>query len=224
MKKGFTLLELLIATSIFAIVMLLTTATFTWASSYNSKLGEYRKTSLASKKAIEMISKDIRTANGKGIITINGLSLEIGQLTLLECDNKSSNYCSNAIVHNDYVESENKKHALLILQKDRNKIIIYRTVKNGSNYDFYRFEKSFDPTSSINITETIVNTKIWQKINHNIGMEITFWGYSGNKTVLKQQPYIFIGIIAQSQNYNALKAPFRAKIELQTAVTSRDYN
>jgi prepilin-type N-terminal cleavage/methylation domain-containing protein len=63
-KKAFTLLEILIATAIFSTVMVLTTGIISQSSGSQTKLKANREASEESRHLADLISRDIRTAEG----------------------------------------------------------------------------------------------------------------------------------------------------------------
>lgn len=63
-SRGFTLLEVLVATSIFAMIMLITTGTIAQSSTYRSKLAAMRQVNEETRKLADQITRDVREANG----------------------------------------------------------------------------------------------------------------------------------------------------------------
>lgn len=70
-KKGFTLIEVLIATAIFAVVMIMTTAVVSQSVGFQSKIRAVRQSSQESRKLADLISRDIRSAKGSFKIAFN---------------------------------------------------------------------------------------------------------------------------------------------------------
>ncbi|OQB05260.1 MAG: hypothetical protein BWY19_01111 [bacterium ADurb.Bin212] len=235
MRKGFTLLELLIASSIFAIVMLITTATFTWASSYNNKLGEMRKTSLTARKIMEMLSQDIRMANGDIKLIRGGAPGSpwiSGEVVVLRCSAPSISSCvpNTSFQNNADVVFNQNNNALLIAQKDREKVVLYRLNNGSFSRSEVKYLSSYDlahtglplrggvPWSDAGATSNINST--------GTDVEVQFAGYTPKveSATRKQQPFVKIRLVAQSENYDDLAPAFRSRIELQTSVTTRFYN
>ena len=75
-RRGFTLLEILVAAAIFALVMVFATATIARSVSSRSKLRAMRLTSEASRNVTDMLTRDIRQANAEGTINDVGNSKE----------------------------------------------------------------------------------------------------------------------------------------------------
>jgi len=69
-QKGFTLIEILVATTIFALVMVITTGVVSRSSAFNSKLRVQRQIQEEILRIADMITRDIRSANASG--KING--------------------------------------------------------------------------------------------------------------------------------------------------------
>ncbi len=94
MKKAFSLIELLIASTIFALIMVVVTATFGLSSSYSGKLIQMRRVSQQSRETIDMLSRDIRQANGSidMVVKAGDTSVKVGEITLLNCTGDSSGF------------------------------------------------------------------------------------------------------------------------------------
>lgn len=67
-KSAFTLMELLIAASIFAGVMVIATGVLAQSSTFRGKIKATRETSEQAKQVADMITRDIRSANTEGTI------------------------------------------------------------------------------------------------------------------------------------------------------------
>lgn len=238
MRKGFTLLELLIASSIFAIVMLITTATFSWASSYNNKLSEMRKTSLTARKVMEMLSQDIRMANGDIKLFRGGAPGSpwiSGEVVLLRCSDLSVASCipNTSLQNNADIIFNQDNNALLITQKDRERVVLYMSRDDGVvsrsevEYDSRYDVDSPDPGLRLGVGLPWGAAGATSNIS-SIGTDVTiqFAGYTPKveNATRKQQPFVKIRLVAQSENYDDLASAFRSRIELQTSVTTRFYN
>lgn len=70
-KKGFTLLEILIASTIFAVVMILTTAIVSQGGSYFSKLRAQKAVSEDTRRLADLVARDFREARGAMKIAYN---------------------------------------------------------------------------------------------------------------------------------------------------------
>jgi prepilin-type N-terminal cleavage/methylation domain-containing protein len=157
-KKAFTLLEILIASSIFAITLIIAMSTISWASTYNNRLAEMRKVSLTGRKLIEMISDDIRRANGS--VTVKGLgdtfvsgelailcnsgvtdrfgelqhtyNLESYTLCTFKTNTIDTNIQKNSMypVHNNSTGTVATSNVLMVVNKSDGKVILYRGLED----------------------------------------------------------------------------------------------
>jgi prepilin-type N-terminal cleavage/methylation domain-containing protein len=65
-KKAFTLLEILIATTLFSVIMIMTTGIIGQSAGFRSKLQVMREASSASRKLADQITRDVREAHYSG--------------------------------------------------------------------------------------------------------------------------------------------------------------
>jgi len=233
MKKAFTLIEILIASTIFAVIMLIVTSTFSWASLYNVRISESRDTSLNARKISEMISKDLRMANGSISVKSSATkSDEVGEFSIYTCQNPNNCSLNEDIITtqdlDDLDKNDNYRNALLILQKDQQKAIFYREVKD----EFFLTRQEInlpETTSEININQEFKykSTDLSQVINSkNIDVIAKFAGYTptAKSDKRKAQPFVKMKLIFQTDNYDTQPPMYRSKMEINTSVTSRSYN
>ena len=64
-KKGFTLIEILVSTAMFAVLMVMTTSIIIQSVGYQSKLRAIRAASQESRRIADMLTRDIHSANRK---------------------------------------------------------------------------------------------------------------------------------------------------------------
>ncbi|MCX6806953.1 MAG: prepilin-type N-terminal cleavage/methylation domain-containing protein [Candidatus Berkelbacteria bacterium] len=82
MKKAFTLVEILVATFIFAITVFIAFSAFYSATSFQSKTTAVRETTQAARNLMETISRDIRLADSGGIATGCNIGVECSNLQI----------------------------------------------------------------------------------------------------------------------------------------------
>jgi len=147
-NRGFTLIEILIATAIFAMIMVITVSTFSWAAAYNGKLKEMRLTSRNGMKIAEDISSEIRLANGSPLGSKYGSDwyknyterdIRSGEIVLMNCTKISRRDCGlhsnlDAIKLSDSMKapvnvSDANANALLIFQRSKKRMVLYQSVK-----------------------------------------------------------------------------------------------
>ena len=144
-SKGFTLIEIVIATAMFAMIMVITASTFSWAVAYNGKLKQMRLTSINGMKVAEDVSSEIRLANGSPLNTsINGNwyqnsqngDFRLGEIVLMRCDNILMANLANCSLHSSpdieklsgsmkipvYLADANS-NALLIFQRSKKRMV-----------------------------------------------------------------------------------------------------
>lgn len=189
-RNAFTLLEILMASTIFAIALMITMSTISWASAYNNRLTEMRKVSLTGRKIMEMISDDVRKANGS--VTVSGLGdvFTTGELAILcnegttdrfgelqhtynlesyrLCAFKVSNLPSNAQMSSMYpihntTESSKYSNVLMIINENDNKVIFYRGLEDENNESEHFgdiIRYELPYATTIDLSEEDINTSI----------------------------------------------------------------
>lgn len=246
-SAAFTLIELLIASTIFAMIMVIVVGTFSWAAGYNSRLKETRKVAQNGRMIMSEISTQVRLANGKVKYrqSSSTSAVYIGEVVLLNCSSNSLSTCDlvgynepkRYKINPDIIEDpvSSVSNAVLILQKDQNKAIFYRTLQSGSglNFNFVKKEikildwsgvltlTDFGNLSAANaINDTSVTTKIYFG-GYGPASDIDFLDLSTNKI---QQPFVEFYLIGKSANYDSLRPTNRAKFEVKSLVETRYYN
>lgn len=236
-RRGFTLMEVLVASSIFAVVMVFVTGAVVASSNYQSKIRIINQTSEESRRLADMITRDVRSANYPIKIkarkgdnstippgppqSLLSPSTEISTdftfkngIALFSSTFISNNLSSNI---NDIVDMNNGANMLIISLKDKAKI--YQTSDNGLYYKEIEYQSAdhFVDTTNLSIANSD-NLISKEKLDVNV----RFGGYAPDDGVnAVGQPMIKFYISVGSQNegtYNYYKTAIRS------AVTSRSYN
>jgi len=221
-KQGFTLLEVLIATVIFATIMVMTTGVVGQSVGYQSKLKAVRETSNDSRKLSDMISNDIRLSNNTGKI---GADSYKNGLALLACDFGAGTCLPIA---NTQVINEYNSNTLLIFARNTDgtlRSIVYLSAKESDNSIIYR--KEFNSTV-LNNAE-IIGVKDNSNIIFGGGVDsdlndvtVNFGGYAPDSaSTVMQQSFIKFEIISETKDNTDPKT--FAVSRIQSAVTSRNY-
>ncbi len=225
-KKGFTLIEVLIAATIFAMIMVMVVGIFSWASSYNSKLREMRKMNQDGRKIVNMISDDIRQANGSVSIVLGFSTVSIGELAVLNCANLNSctvdsSYLSD-IDNNIDLESAPYNNGLLIINNKDDKAVFYLEYNNN----VIRSEKTIAELNLgfYEITPLPVDAEDYYINNNGVDVKLGFAGYTPLIDGREAQPCVKIKMLAETEDYDNVHKTFRANLNLETTVSSREYN
>lgn len=242
MKKGFTLFEILVASAIFAMVMVIATGVIAQMSSYNSKIKLSKSVSEETRKVADQISTDVRQAISYQTIcgTVNVFSEATCPANVTQnpigCTQKN-----NLIPSSDFVTaSSNPSNTLIITTKDYfiiyyshslNKAI-YRLVytKIIPNTATFRFpcgiainETSLLTTFQV-ITGNSTSYENYRLTGNDTEASVNFAGFTSGGSSALQQPYVQFYIVSKSKNYDTTTVPSqKAKAELRSMVTSRDY-
>lgn len=232
-KIGFTLIEILVAAAIFAMMMVIVVGTFSWAANYNSKLHEVRRVSQNGRAAGSDIETNIRLANGA--------PSNFGEIMLYYCSSPALTSCkvvgsAAPIRYKDPWDPSNlaptafQSNALLIFQKDQNKAIFYRTdLVSGSKVNFRLTKQEIDFTDwsgtfALN-TAFKGSTDVADGFNDaDVSVAVYFGGYGPDKTSRYEQPFVEFYLLSQTLDYDKSSVNLRSKFILKTSAESRDYN
>ncbi len=182
-NRGFTLIEILIATAIFAMIMVITVSTFSWAAAYNGKLKEMRLTSRNGMKIAEDISSEIRLANGSPLgakygsnlgsnwyKNYTGRDIRSGEIVLMNCTKLSRLNCElhsnlDADKLSDSMKapvnvSDANANTLLIFQRSKKRMVLYQSVKTDQ-VPYKTGATSADNLYNYALYKTVYNASEW---------------------------------------------------------------
>lgn len=249
-KKGFTLVELLVASTIFAIVMMLALATFAWAANYNTKLKQIRYVTGDGKRIISEISKDIRLANGSANF---GSSDNLGEVTLVKCDTVSATSKVNCvkmayniidIPADELGDTPDHQtcgtdpgdptanpcwNGIMLFNRDRNELIIYYSAKESSVSTNYLTKKRvlsvnpFVPTAA-NITGIPSSDFMTMNDENKTSVKVDFYGKLAEKNGRKFQPYLRVEVNSRTKNSVDIEAKSKFEFQFETLIETRDYS
>lgn len=235
-QRGFTLIEILVATAIFATVMIIVVATFSWAAGYNNRLKETRRVGQEVRSAMDDMTKNIRLANGSGKLILSSSTADIGEITLLNCSKTATSTCvlvgqNNPIRYKNDLTSADPSNdapvsnAILILQQNNKKAILYRQIPtSGVNYELSRAEQDVASwPASINLI-TINSQAVSLHPEDKMSMQLWSGGYGSTKASKNQQSYAEIYLIGKTFDYDKLQPNLRSRFHLRTMIETRDYN
>ena len=224
------MIEILISSAIFAVIMVMATAIFSMTSSYNSKIREIRTVTEDARSAASSISDDVRLANGEVNVTIgaNPAKLMKDIFLIRVTSSGEARFLAPEIVTSslpvENIYGSTNYYGLGVIQKNSNKVILYRPRFVNDNYQLYREEFAISESSwNTGLIVNAVPGAISKVNSDRTSIEVRFSGY-GVKVDKKLQPYIRFQILAQTENFNSLQPTNRFKLEIKSTVESRDYN
>lgn len=237
-KKAFTLIEILIATFIFAMVMVITTGVVAESVNYQSKLNAVRSTTDQTRKFVDLISESVREASGNFTINYSQSGTSMSKtysdgIGFFICGNGSS--CEQHIAYTQaIVESDPTQSYDTIVLVNKTKVEIYYYL--ASSNEIYYFEPSFTAlnSSSNALNQIVKNTSSGVLLvgdsgaNPPMKVALEAWGYSSdindsNYTIsghLTQQPFLGIKITAETGNPS--QPQDHAITTLRTIITARN--
>lgn len=253
-QKGFTLLEVLIATSIFAMVMIMTTGVIAQSTGYQTKTKAMSDTSEEAGRISDAIARDLKLADGW--FNVQNLSAQFNQFKNGVALTNSSGFVNYSTPMNYVTDSAklDTSHyladTLLISTKD--KIIIY-TTKTGSQNIVY--SRSFDKNASFfngsdgwwtsqtntlslkskgtqrNLFSTYIFNNSANIISTSTGdssldTQVAFGGYTASNAAaaVKAQSYIAYYVHSLTKDFATLPPTSRSETFLRSMVTVRNYS
>lgn len=236
--KAFTLLELLIAASIFAIIMLLIVGILARTSLYQSKISAMRSVSEETRRLADQITRDVRAANGLVTIKVNSTDTAPfptykNGIALFDCTSPTpptSPTCSRKDYSTPFSTSTGFFADPTII--NANTLVL---VSNGQ-YQIYRYYIRSGITSKIYYkTGAVVNPLtlggaggIVEGLSEVISNNETIINFAGfgpvDATTTVRQPYVEFYITSQTLGYAPANPGSGYKTELRSMVTGRSYN
>lgn len=231
-RKGFTLIEILIATTIFATVMIIAVATISSAVDYRTKLRELRRTSEDTQKIADIITKDVREAKGNSNgVNILGSSFTKGTVMLLcgysACNLKNDNPANTENANTLITFSENSYSVITSIDG----IAYYKretaALPNISTADnmitFWRGIVGYNPLGA-RIKNNIINqTGEIQDYETSITLN-GFAGSSDTDQSKYQQHFVRFLIHSETKDFASKLPGGRAKADIKSTITLRNYH
>lgn len=208
--KGFTLLEILIGTAIFATVMVITTGVVSNSAGFQTKLRTIREISNEGQQIADQISQSVRETNGD--FSLGNLTYQQG-IALYNCSSGSAVPIISTVLLTDAV----KPDTLVTFSKNKGKYQIY-----GFRDDKIVYEETNGFTNVCDEVTSMMSSVSGSVIsNSNYSYSLSFAGFAPDSTVTDQKAYLTFNILVSSKNYDALLPNERAKIEIKSSVVSR---
>lgn len=222
--NGFTLIEILIASTIFALVMIFATASISQTSNFQGKIRQSRLTSETSRKIASMITQDVREAKG-GSLKANGVRFPKG-VVLLNCV-QGTDMLTSCNLKNDTAVSIDFASPVvntLVLIKDNTYKVYYSGTHNGVRVIFYKaVDNGVTADINLNGISLFDSTNIISPTSTDTIIQLAGFGPSDASTI-KQQAFVKFEITSRTADYNNQPATARAEAVIRSMVTSRNYD
>ncbi len=226
--KGFTMLEVLIATSLFVVVLVITIGTVGFSAGFQNRISSQKRATDEIRRISDLITRDVRSATSEAKIVqgTDSISFKNGlvELNCIESCQIKNNIIPSAEVSGD--NYQNGANVLLIATADSYKV--YFSEGNSTKFPAIYFKEIKFSTLKNNAisTQEIMNirTNDYLISSSKLDTKIGFGGYCPNESVGSLlQPYAQYYIRSQSKNYVTSRVQDRAQATLRSSVTSRKY-
>lgn len=250
-RKAFTLLEILIATAIFATAMVLAGGVVAQTVRYQNKINYVRLVANENQRLSDLISNDIKLANTSGMVEAKlAMSYDTydykNGLALFNCGNecfpvhfrKDATIDDNPSTYSDSNINGYKANTLVIFYTNRDtnstdhKIYYFDSTDKkiylySNTGDTVQLSTAGNPGQNDLDNDTIVSSLKTSLISSaDTSDTINFGGFAPeDSSTYYFQPYILFDIYVETLDYSGTaEASVKAKTEIRTSVTGRSYN
>ncbi|OQA04137.1 MAG: hypothetical protein BWY68_00497 [bacterium ADurb.Bin400] len=244
-KKAFTLLEVLIAATIFATIMTMATGTVSQARSFQSRLARSREVSEDVRRIADLVTREVRETRGGMWLRVIDKDYYRG-MVLFNCD-LAANVCTttnNTRLYNgdpnpmggttgERLSSGFVNGLLLydtdsyrvffldapnaqVYYKEQNSVLQVNTVNSSDR--FANFIRGITSDSDNRISRTGESGSIVQYDTY-----IRFTGFTPSGRDFDKQPFVHFTLEARVRNNSLLTDADKASAIIRTMVTSRNY-
>lgn len=219
------MLEVLIATSLFVIVMVFTLGTVGQNVSFQSKLRTEKEVSVESRKFVDLISRDIKESNVSAKIDIGSGTAEFKDgLAMLDCNTGcilKYNFVPSTPDFND--RSDRNANVLIVAKNEKYKI--YSADYNKKIVYFAEIPFLSLRDNTLTLSEIIKTSKEENRISSKRAETLLlFAGFCPEKSSsVKIKPYVQLQVESKTVNYDTLQVRNRAQSIIRTLITSRKY-
>ena len=227
-SAGFTLLEVLIASSIFAMIMILVVGVIAQTSSYQSKINSMRSVSEETRRLADQITRDVRAANG--LVTVKTSSVDAGKtykngIAFFDCDTTTL-VCTKkyeAIPYANYLATGSPVVAnTLVLVSGGQYQIYWSYIKTGGAKKIYYFTGSGTTLTLFGVGGILTGRADTQVISSN-ETTVNLAGYGPADTpAIVRQP--FVEFYLKSQTPSSTPVELQYESEIRSMVAGRGYN
>lgn len=233
---GFTLMEVLLASTIFALILVFTTAAVSQTSNYQSKLSIINKTSEETRRIADLITQDVRGANSEIKVSANNCvnlpgntdpntnSFKNG-IAFLGFD-ASGSFCVDHQDQDDVSLVDNLIYDDILVISNKTEYILYTTLAtSGQPSIIVRRTYSRASVPDNRITWDMLGELYDQKYQiskSDLSVKIKFGGFAPSD-VRKAYGQAIVNFLVSAESTQT-DIPNSGVSEIRSAVTSRSYN
>lgn len=223
-RKAFSLIELLIASTIFALTLVIAFGAFSLTLGNQSFIQANSEVNIDGGRIIRQLSDDIINANGFGSVVGIDASRsyqKIKGFIFLSFDNSAvgSGIPSSSFgicYYREQINCDPSVNTLILFYKNPDQTKIYQ-------WDQTTGELRLKTISGNSVTISTISLSGVDRIN-SPKVEVNHFGLTGatcSSALCKQQPYVGLDLGVRTKDYNSKPPAKRAKFYLQTRVESR---
>jgi len=230
--KAFTLLEVLIATAIFAVVMVMTSGIVAQSSGFQTKINVQKDAGEQTRWMADLISNDVRSA-GKNLViqvTSGAFATYPSGVALFKCDKRPPLDKCTAVFDTSPTNPPTdiaaySGNTLVVRDKTSGAWIYYFDTRTKKAY------RGQTSSSAVLMTQIILNIAVDRNKlfdDSKFAPILSFGGFSPTSPsatgTIKQQSYVLFNIDVKTKNFGSLSPAKRAETSIRSMVTSRNYN
>ena len=224
-RKGFSLIELLVATTIFALALVIAFGAFTLTLGNQSFVQANADVNTEGDRIARQLSDDIINANGVGAATV-GLTTYDNIKSLIFLNNDGyiigsgiGGYGNGICYYREQTSCDRTANTLILYYKNPDKVKVYYwdhihgNLWSKSNNDSSILITDFN-TFRLSITDRVNSDKV--EVNR-----FSLTGATCSSAQCNQQPFAGIDLGVRTKSYDSKPPAKRAKFYIQTRVESR---
>jgi len=227
-SKGFTLLEVLIATSMFVIVLVITIGTVGFGAGFQGRINQQKRVTDETRKLSDMITRDVQAARGEISVgqgtDVYNFKSGLAEFACIESCLLKNDRVAQADLSGDALNQP--ANALVIASENSYKIYLSEGNKDKTPAIYYNEIKRTDISNNVLYSNEIMSVRSEKYLisSSKVDTTIAFGGLCASDNISpRQQSFVQYYVLSQTKNYSDVAVQNRARAEIRSTATSRSY-
>lgn len=227
-SKGFTLLEVLIATSMFVIVLVITIGTVGFGAGFQGRINQQKRVTDETRKLSDMITRDVQAARGEISVgqgtDVYNFKSGLAEFACIESCLLKNDRVAQADLSGDALNQP--ANALVIASENSYKIYLSERNKDKTPAIYYNEIKRTDVSNNVLYSNEIMSVRSEKYLisSSKVDTTIAFGGLCASDNISpRQQSFVQYYVLSQTKNYSDVAVQNRARAEIRSTATSRSY-